>query len=174
MKPTANGSPTELLRQIGSLVPFVILALLIFVPIAELAVIIKVGGVIGVLPTLALLVGMAVLGTALLRQQGLAVLRRSQDALANGQVPVGSALDGLGLLVAAILMMTPGFLTDIVGILLLIPWVRRYLGAWLVSQFIARGSVKVRTARSGPQPPKPGKPAGGPVIEGDYTRVDEP
>ncbi len=154
--------------------PFVILALLIFVPIAELALIIKVGGVIGVLPTLGSLVGMAILGTFLLRQQGLAVLRKSQDALAHGQVPVGSALDGLGLFVAAILMMTPGFLTDIAGILLLIPWVRRHLGAWLVSRFITRGAVKVGTFRSGPRRPKPGpSPSAGPVIEGDYTRLDE-
>lgn len=154
--------------------PFVILALLILVPIAELAVIIKVGGVIGVVPTLLLLVGMACLGAFLLRQQGLAVLRKSQDSLAHGQVPVGSALDGLGLVVAAILMMAPGFLTDIAGILLLIPWVRRHLGAWLVSRFITRGTVKVRTFRSGPQRPKrDASPNGGPVIDGDYTRLDE-
>lgn len=154
--------------------PFVILALLIVVPIAELAVIIKVGGVIGVLPTLLLLVGMAVLGTVLLRQQGLAVLRKSQASLAKGQVPVGSALDGLGLIVAAILMMAPGFLTDIAGLLLLIPWVRRHLGAWLVSRFITRGSVRVRTYRSGPKPSRPDTPAGGSVIEGEYKRIDEP
>lgn len=154
--------------------PFVILALLILLPIAELAIIIKVGGVIGVVPTLLLLVGMAILGTIVLRLQGLAVLRKSQDALARGQVPVGSALDGLGLLMAAILMMAPGFLTDILGILLLIPWVRRHLGAWLVTQFVSRGTVRVRTYRAGPQRPKPDTPAPGPVIEGDFKRLDEP
>lgn len=154
--------------------PFVILALLILVPIAELAVIIKVGGLIGVLPTLALLVGMAVLGTILLRRQGLAVLRRSQEAMAAGQVPVASALDGLGLIIAAILMMTPGFLTDLLGILLLVPWVRRHLGAWLLARFVKQGSVRVRTFRSGPRSGPERKPDGGPVIEGDYTRIEEP
>lgn len=154
--------------------PFVILALLILVPIAELALIIKVGGLFGVLPTLALLVGMAVLGTVLLRRQGLAVLRRSQEAMAAGQVPVGSALDGLGLIVAAILLMTPGFLTDILGLLLLVPWVRRQLGAWLFARFVTRGSVRVRTFRSSPRSGPQRKPPGGPVIEGDYTRIDEP
>lgn len=153
--------------------PFVILALLILVPIAELAVIIKVGGVIGVLPTLALLVGMAVLGTFLLRRQGLAVLRRSQKAMSAGQVPVGSALDGLALVIAAILMMTPGFLTDILGLLLLIPWVRRQIGAWLFARFVTRGSVRVRTFRSGPRSGPGRKSESGPTIEGDYTRLDE-
>lgn len=153
--------------------PFVILALLILVPIVELAVIIKVGGLIGVLPTLALLVGMAVLGTVLLRRQGLAVLRRSQAALASGQVPVGSALDGAGLIIAAVLMMTPGFLTDVAGLLLLVPWVRRRLGAWLLDGLVTRGAVRMRTFRSSARPDPGQKPGNGPVIEGDYTRLDE-
>lgn len=154
--------------------PFVILALLILLPIAELAVIIKVGGLIGVLPTLALLIGMAVLGTVLLRRQGLAVLRRSQETMAAGQVPVGSALDGLGLIFAAILMITPGFLTDMAGLLLLVPWVRRQLGAILLARFVTRGSVRVRSFRSGPRSQPERTPRGGPVIDGDYKRIDEP
>jgi UPF0716 protein FxsA len=152
--------------------PFVILAVLLLVPLAELAVIIKVGGWIGVLPTIGLLVGMAVLGTLLLRHQGISVVRQGRQAIASGKVPVGSALDGIGLIIAGMLMLTPGFITDIVGLLLLVPWVRRQAAGWLIARLTMAGlGHTLRTQRR--QQPGPA-PRGGRVIEGEFTRVDEP
>lgn len=155
--------------------PLVILALLILVPLAELAVIIKVGESLGVLPTLGLLVGMAVLGTVLLRQQGLAVLRQSEQAIASGQVPVESALGGVGLLIAGVLMMTPGFLTDIMGLALLVPWLRRRVAGWLLARLTVVGLGRIRTSPTErrQQTGRTGQARGGKVIDGEFTRVDE-
>ncbi|MEZ5926268.1 MAG: FxsA family protein [Hyphomicrobiaceae bacterium] len=156
--------------------PFVILTLLILVPLAELAVIIKVGGLIGVLPTIALLVGMAVLGTVLLRLQGLAVLRRTEKAMTAGEVPIQSALDGIGLLVAGALMLTPGFLTDIVAVALLVPTVRRWVARWVLARVSVVGTVRSQGHRRKrwQQPGSTPRGQGDKVIEGEFTRVDEP
>jgi len=101
-----------------------LIALFILVPIAELAVIIQVGHVIGVLDTLALLVLVSVTGAWLVKREGLAVLRRIQRQLDAGVVPGSELLDGALILLAGVLMLTPGFITDVVGILLLLPPVR--------------------------------------------------
>jgi UPF0716 protein FxsA len=156
--------------------PLVILALLILMPLAELAVIIKVGSSIGVLPTIGLLVVMAILGTLLLRQQGLSVLRRSEEAMASGQVPIDSALDGVGLLVAGVLMMTPGFITDVFGLVLLVPWVRRRAAHWLLGRLTLSGLSRSHPFRTERRQQPGSRPAGkgGPVIDGEYTRIDEP
>ncbi len=155
--------------------PFVILGLLIFVPLAELAVIIKVGGNIGTLPTIGLLIGVGILGTVLIRQQGLGILRRTEAAMAKGEMPVASALDGIGLLMAGVLMMTPGFLTDILGLALLIPQVRRWAAQWLLARATVTGLGSVRTSRTQRRrEPGAGTKGGrGPVIDGEFTRVDD-
>lgn len=155
--------------------PFVILALLILVPLAELAVIIKVGGNIGILPTIGLLIGVGILGTVLIRQQGLGILRRTEQALSTGQVPLDSALDGVGLLMAGVLMMTPGFLTDILGLALLVPQIRRKVAGWFLSRLTAGGLGSVRTSRTRKRrEPGAGTKGGrGPVIDGEFTRVDD-
>ncbi len=101
-----------------------LVALFILVPIAELAVIIQVGGEIGVLPTVALLVLDSVLGSLLLRSQGRTVWRRFSDALARGRVPHREILDGVLVIFGGALLLTPGFLTDVLGLLLLVPATR--------------------------------------------------
>jgi UPF0716 protein FxsA len=155
--------------------PLVILGLLIVMPLAELAVIIKIGGLLGVLPTIGLLIGMAILGTVLLRQQGLAVLRRGEEAIASGKVPVESALDGIGLLVAGVLMIAPGFITDVMGLVLLVPWVRRHLAGWLMARLTVSGLARARTfgTERRQQPGPRHTPSGGTVIDGEFTRVDD-
>jgi UPF0716 protein FxsA len=95
--------------------------LFIVVPIAELYVIIQVGEQIGVLPTLALLLADAVLGSLLLRHQGRGAWRRFNEALAARRFPGKEVADGLLIVVGGTLLLAPGFLTDIVGVLLLIP-----------------------------------------------------
>ena len=116
-------------RQTASrlrLAPFLLLAF-ILVPLAEIAVLIKVGGVIGLVPTLALIVLTAVVGTWMLRHQGFSVLARAQRQLEQGVMPVSEVFEGLCLLVAGALLLTPGFLTDAAGALLLVPQVRALL-----------------------------------------------
>lgn len=109
--------------------PFLIVFLL--VPILELWLVIRVGGLIGAWPTVALVIAAAVAGAILVRIQGFAVLQRARVALAAGEFPTASLFDGLFVLFAGLLLITPGFLTDIIGILLFIPPLRRWLGAAL-------------------------------------------
>jgi UPF0716 protein FxsA len=93
----------------------------ILVPIAELAVIIAVGDVLGLLPTLVLLLAVSLAGAWLAKREGLAAWRRFQLALAEGRVPTNEVADGAMILLAGALLLTPGFLTDVVGVLLLLP-----------------------------------------------------
>ena len=116
-----------------------LLILFIAVPLVELYVIIQVGQVIGVLPTLALLVVSAVLGSLLLRQQGRSAWRRFNAALDERRFPGREVADGLMIAVGGTLLLTPGFITDAVGLLLLVPpsraLVRRGLLAVLARRF---------------------------------------
>jgi UPF0716 protein FxsA len=100
---------------------FLLVILFIVVPIAELYVIIQVGQAIGVLPTLFLLLADAVLGTLLLRHQGRGAWRRFNEALAQRRFPGKEVMDGVLIVVGGTLLLAPGFITDIVGVFLLIP-----------------------------------------------------
>jgi UPF0716 protein FxsA len=102
------------------MVPILAIAFIV-VPLAELAVIIAVGDVIGLLPTLLLLLLVSAAGAWLSKREGLAAWRRFQLALAEGRVPTVEVADGAMILLAGALLLTPGFLTDVVGILLLLP-----------------------------------------------------
>jgi UPF0716 protein FxsA len=102
------------------MVPILVIAF-ILVPLAELAVLIAVGDLIGLLPTLALLLVVSVVGAWLSKREGLAAWRRFQLALADGRVPTVEVADGAMILLAGALLLTPGFLTDVVGVLLLLP-----------------------------------------------------
>jgi UPF0716 protein FxsA len=104
-----------------------LLLLFIVVPAIELILLIRLGGVIGILPTLAVIVVTGALGATLARAQGLGVLRDVQDELARGGLPASALIDGVLILIAAALLMTPGFLTDIVGFACLIPGFRTLL-----------------------------------------------
>jgi len=102
------------------MVPILAIAFIV-VPLAELAVIIAVGDLIGLLPTLLLLLVVSAVGAWLSKREGLAAWRRFQLALAEGRVPTVEVADGAMILLAGALLLTPGFLTDVVGILLLLP-----------------------------------------------------
>ena len=98
-----------------------LIALFILVPLAELYVILKVGDAIGVLPTIALLAIDSVLGSLLLRAHGRSVWRRFNVTMASGRVPHRDLIDGVLVVFGGAFLITPGFLTDIVGLLLLVP-----------------------------------------------------
>ena len=143
----------------------VLLFLFLVVPVAELYVIIQVGSAIGVLDTIGLLILISVVGAWLVRREGLGVLSRVQTQLAAGQLPTKELVDGLLILVAGALMLTPGFLTDAVGVLLLLPPTRAVVRTVLIHRF--RDRVQVSTPFGdfgadgfGPSGPGPGGPAG--------------
>ena len=120
-----------------------LVVLFIVVPIVELYVIIQVGELIGLWPTLALLLADALLGALLLRHQGRGAWRRFNTALAERRFPGREVADGLMIAVGATLLLTPGFITDIFGFLLLIPptraIVRRLLRAYAAHRFVVVG-----------------------------------
>ncbi|MGC1166732.1 MAG: FxsA family protein [Solirubrobacterales bacterium] len=123
--------------------PLFLIILFIVVPIAELYVIIQVGQAIGLWPTLALLLADALLGSFLLKHQGRGAWRRFNEALAQRRFPGKEVVDGLLIVVGGTLLLTPGFLTDIVGLILLIPpsraIVRRVLRRMTIGRFMVVG-----------------------------------
>jgi UPF0716 protein FxsA len=128
------------------LLPLVLL--FIVVPIAELAVLIQVGQEIGVWWTIAILIADAIIGSILMRAQGRAAWRRFNEALAVGRVPAREVLDGALVMFGGLLMLTPGFITDILGFALLIPPTRAAVRAVLVRRLAQRMTVAM-TARPG-------------------------
>jgi UPF0716 protein FxsA len=111
--------------------PFPLLLLLfLFVPLLEIWLLIKVGGIIGALPTVALVVLTAVIGATLARHQGLVTLQRLQATLARGETPAIEMVEGALLLIGALLLLTPGFFTDALGFACLVPPLRRRLAWW--------------------------------------------
>jgi UPF0716 protein FxsA len=118
------------------LVPLVILFIL--VPIAELAVIIQVGEQIGVVWTVAILVADSILGSLLMRSQGRATWRRFNVTLRAGRPPAREVLDGILVIFGGALLLTPGFITDIFGIVFLLPPTRAVVRRLLVRRFADR------------------------------------
>jgi len=122
---------------------FPVFAVLFFVvPLIEIYLLIQVGSWVGVLPTILLVVLTAVLGAFLLRQQGLSTLARFQQSLGKGRLPAGELLEGVILLVGGALLMTPGFFTDLLGFLCLLPFTRPLL----VQLLLNKTAVKVHGA----------------------------
>ncbi len=107
------------------MIRIILFVLLISIPIAEIAVFLMVGSAIGVLPTILLIIATAVVGALLLRQQGLAALMALQGDIKSGRVPAASLGHALAVGIAGVLLLTPGFITDTMGLILFIPAVRR-------------------------------------------------
>jgi UPF0716 protein FxsA len=129
-----------------------LLLLFLIVPIIELYVIIQVGQWLGVFPTLALLIGVSIAGAMLVRREGLGVWRRAQRQLSQGEIPTNELIDGLLILTAGALMLTPGFLTDTVGLLLLVPPSRVLVRSALVRRYrhrLASGASAYRSSSGG-------------------------
>ena len=138
-------------------------------PLIELAVLIQVGSMIGVLPTLLLIVASAILGSVLLRVAGIATAWRAREKLARGELPEQEVLEGLLIAVGGGLLLLPGFISDVFGLLCLIPFTRRLL-VGKVRQRAAEQALRQRAfaddlqARSGPARPN--------VIEGEFEHRD--
>ena len=112
-----------------------LLALFIALPLAEIVLLIEIGSRIGTLATLAILVLTAVLGAFLAHREGLKVLWRIREKMAQGVMPDEELIDGALILAAGIVLLTPGLLTDAAGVLLLVPGSRQALKRWLRDRF---------------------------------------
>lgn len=141
-----------------------LLAAFILIPIAEIYVLIQVGGFIGALSTILLVLVTAIAGAALFRLEGLATLSRVQLRMSRGEIPAEEMLGGVLLIFAGALLITPGFLTDVVGFACLVPSVRRTLARW----YLRRQRVTFFGQAAGSS----GSAGGHHVIEGEYSRRD--
>ena len=160
------------------------LLLFIIVPLVELYFIIVIGGAIGAIWTVLLVVITAVIGVNLLRVQGMSTLTRAQRSMAQGQIPAMEMMEGIALAVAGVLLITPGFITDTIGFLCLIPASRQAI----IRYILARSSMQTgfgaqsaswQSKQSHQQQQKPGtespetkRPKVGRTIEGEYRRED--
>lgn len=122
-----------------------LLLLFILVPALELALLIELGSRLGTAPTLLLLALTGILGAFLARRQGLGALRAAQEQMQRGELPAGPIVDGILILVAAVLLITPGVMTDALGFLLLVRGFRDRVKSILVSRF--RRGVEERRIR---------------------------
>ena len=138
--------------------------LFFIIPLIEVYFLIQVGSVIGAGWTIFLVVLTAVIGVSLLRQQGLSTLMRANKLMSQGQIPAMEMLEGLVLAVGGALLITPGFFTDVLGFLCLIPLTRRGLIRYLLLNSTIKASYNVDTENQHHQ--------GSRTIEGDYTRED--
>jgi UPF0716 protein FxsA len=147
-----------------------LLLVLIFIvlPVAEIYVIIKVGEAIGVLPTIALLILDGVLGAALLRAQGRAAWRRFNEALAAGKVPAREVFDGAMVIMGGAFLITPGFITDVIGLLLLLPPSRAMFRGLVTRVAVGRAAFGVRTVQWGSKARDRYRQRGSPPRSYDY------
>jgi UPF0716 protein FxsA len=136
----------------------ILLALILVVPIAELVVLLRVADGIGIPETILLLLAVSAVGAWLCKREGLGVLRRIQTTVERGRVPTRELVDGGLILLAGALLITPGFLSDLVGILLLLPPSRAVLRSLVVASLARRAQLRVTTIRGypgpGPEPPR--------------------
>lgn len=158
--------------------PLVLLiVLLVAVPIFEVWLLIKVGQQLGLLPTILILIAEAIIGALLMRHEGSRAWKALNDAFTNGKVPTGELADAALILVGGVLLILPGFLTDVIGFLFLLRWTRpvaRKIIAFFVARRINRLGIPAMRARldtenliegeSVEQPPANGRKEDDPVV----------
>ena len=150
---------------------FLFLVFFVGAPLVELYLLIEVGSVIGALPTILLSVFTAILGGALVRLQGFSILFRAQSQMANDELPAIEMLEGVVLLLVGLALLLPGFITDAIGFLLLVPPLRQ----GLVNAYLARMIVPPGPGGPGPHggTRADSSPRGPRTIEGEFHREDD-
>ena len=136
------------------------------VPLVEIALFIQIGGLIGLWPTIAIVIATAVAGTALIRRQGLNTLQRAQQEMDAQRLPVRELFDGICLIFAGAMLLTPGFLTDTVGFALLVPPLRTLLG-----RYIWRALRKAKGVHFEMAGDQPFRDDGGPIVDADAVEI---
>jgi UPF0716 protein FxsA len=162
---TSGGYTTRPLTQKARTLFRLFFTIFLLVPLIEIYLLIKVGGTIGALPTVFLVVFTAVLGALLLRHQGLYTYAKVQQSLAHGELPTMAMLEGLVLLICGALLLTPGFFTDTLGFLGLIPPLRK----WLILKILEGGVIRSMGSRPSPF----GQQQGPQTLDGEYRRIDD-
>jgi UPF0716 protein FxsA len=137
--------------------------LFLLLPIADITLLVKIGSIIGIFPTVALVLLAASAGSWLLRRQGLTTLDRVRESVARGELPATQLLEGVILLISAALFITPGFLTDLIAIIGLIPPLRRRLVTWVLRRGLL-GMVNPPSSRR--------SSTASHTIEGEFWRDD--
>jgi len=141
--------------------PTLFLVVLI-IPFVEIYLLIQVGGIIGAFPTILLVVFTAVLGAWLLKQQGLATFQRFQESLAQGVIPAYEMIEGPIILVGGALLLTPGFITDIIGFACLIPQLRRKIAQFVIEHYLVQAGAHFQQATT----------AENNVLEGEFRKEE--
>lgn len=137
--------------------------LFLVLPILEIWLLISVGEEIGALPTIGLVLLTAVVGVGLLRHQGISTLMRAQEKMRTGEIPAREMAEGIFLAVGGALLLTPGFITDTLGFICLVPGLRQLVIGRLLSRMVViRPGYGPGTSER--------RPGEGNVIEGDYQR----
>lgn len=157
----------------------VLLLSFVLLPIAEIALLLKVGAGLGVLNTLAFVIFTAVLGAYLVRQQGLSTLSRLQQETNAGRMPAKEIAEGVILLVAGAVLLTPGFITDAIGFSLLVPAVRNAVIKHVVARMVVVNgaqpsgfSYTMHTEADGNESSQSNKKGDRVIIEGRYRDAD--
>ncbi len=144
--------------------------LFLVIPIIEVYLLIEVGGIIGAGWTILLIVLTAIIGVNLLRQQGISTLTRANQLMSRGQLPAMEMIEGLFLAVGGALLITPGFFTDALGFICLIPLTRRGMIRYLMSRADIITTYTVQRGHRGPGNHENGESSR--TIEGEYRRED--
>ncbi len=143
-------------------IPRLFLLFLLVVPILEIYMLLHIGATIGVIPTIFSVVATAVIGSWLLRQQGFSTLQRLQQNMAQGTLPAKELIEGPILMVGGALLLTPGFITDAIGFLCLIPTSRHKIVNYVLKHLVIPNTA----------PTQPSSAEIHNTIEGEYTRHD--
>ncbi len=163
----------------------ILLLLFIFVPIIEIGLFISVGGYLGLWPTIALVLITAFVGASLVRSQGLQTLMSVQGRLQQGELPAQQILEGVMLAVAGVLLLTPGFMTDGLGMLVLLPAPRAAIAKYLMSKMVVKsvgggfngsfhqGPFNQDPFNDDPFKRDPFDSQKGDTFEGEYERKDD-
>ena len=146
-----------------------LLVFFIGIPILEVSIFISIGTVIGLGPTLTIVITTAIIGAVLVKKQGLKTLFSAQKNLGNNQLPIQEFFDGLFLIVAGLFLITPGFVTDGIGLLLFLPQIKMLLKNIISNMLVARTSKGVYANINNTEPKKPTNP----TIEGEFETVGQ-
>jgi len=142
----------------------ILLLIVLVIPFAEIYLLLGVGSIIGAFPTILLVVFTAVLGAWLLRQQGFATFRRFQESLARGEIPAYEMIEGPLILVGGALLLTPGFITDVLGFACLIPATRKKIAQYIIEHYLILAQASGGFGYT--------KAAENNVLEGEFRKED--
>jgi UPF0716 protein FxsA len=140
----------------------VLFLVVLIIPFAEIYLLLQVGSIIGALPTIFLVVLTAALGSWLLKQQGFATIRRFQENLAQGVMPAYEMIEGPIILLGGLLLLTPGFITDILGFACLIPSVRKRIAQYVIENHLIQAGGHFQQEKAAEKN----------ILEGEFRKED--